>query len=296
MKRPRANPGSTLLLSLWALVLLASMILTWTGYIERTIRVSRETNFGLVAAAMADSGAAVALHPLASPRTALLRANFGDRGYRATITGEGGKLNLNWLLTGQDPRRVSFLKEYLSSRGLTLEQTGALVDCMLDWVGPPGLAHLNGALEAADYHPPHRPFVSLDEVRLVKNSGPLTALADWRDDFTLYSQGPIDLLAAQFRVLSLLPGVGPDRARAFLQLRQGPDGIDGTEDDHVFESLPEVVEALSLTQTESTVLDGLVAIHDPTVRIRSTGWQGSVRRSLEIVTRRQGPIFLWQEL
>jgi len=299
MKRKPATSGSTLLLSLWVLVLLSAVILAWAKYIDQEIRVSRETNFGLAATAMAHSGAAVALHPLATMQTALLQNRFGNRGYRAAITGEGGRLNLNWLLTGQDARRVSLLKHYLEDRGLSLEQTQALVDSMLDWVGPAGLTHLNGAQETAGYHPPHRPFVSVDEVQLVANSGPLVALPGWKDDFTLYSLGPVDLTAAPLRILRILPGLDPQRAKIFLHVRQGPDGIDGTADDHVFQNMQEILTVLGLSQAQFAAMDGLVAMNDPTIRIRSTGWEGKVNREVEIVARKTGErpaIFLWEEL
>jgi type II secretory pathway component PulK len=298
MKR-RTNSGSTLLLSLWVLVLLSAVILAWAKSIDQEIRVSRETNFGMVAKAMAHSGAAVALHPLVSEATPLLANTFGDRGYHATITGEGGKLNLNWLLLGEDPSRIALLRQYLEDRGLTLEQTDALVDSLLDWVGPAGLTHLNGAPEVPGYSPPHRPFASLDEVALVRNSGPLTALPGWRDDFTLYSMGPVDLLAAPLRVLRVLPGVGEDRAKVFLQVRRGPDGIDGTPDDHVFAGMPEIMSVLGMNQAQFAAMSALVGMNDPTKRIRSFGWEGSVVRELDVVARKSGAtpaIFLWQEL
>jgi len=298
MKR-KANSGSTLLLSLWVLVLLSAVILAWAKTIDQEIRVSRELNFGLVAKAMAHSGAAVALHPLVSRQTPLLGNTFGDRGYRATITGEGGKLNLNWLLQGEDPNRISLLRLYLEDRGLTLEQTDALVDSMLDWVGPAGLTHLNGAPEIPGYSPPHRPFASVEEVRLVRNSGPLVAQPGWQDDFTLYSLGPIDLLAAPLRVLRLLPGMGEDRAKLFLKVRQGPDGIDGTPDDHIFTGIAEIQSVLGMNQAQFAAMGPLVGVNDPTMRIRSLGWQGNVSRQLDVVARKSGAtpvIFLWQEL
>ncbi len=295
----RANAGSTLLLSLWTLVVLSAVILAWAKTIDQEIGVSRETNFGMVARAMAHSGAAVALHPLVSARTALLARSFGDRGYRATLTGEGGKLNLNWLLQGEDPNRISLLRQYLEDRGLTLEQTDSLVDSLLDWVGPAGLKHLNGAPVFPGYSPAHRPFASVDEVRLVRGASPLTALPDWQDDFTLYSLGPVDLAAAPLRVLRVLPGMGEDRARLLLEVRQGPDGIDGTPDDHVFSGMPEVMSVLGLNQTQFAEMAGLVGLNDPTTRIRSVGWEGKVSRNLDVVARRTGTppvIFLWQEL
>ena len=290
--------GSTLLLSLWILVLLSAVILAWARYVDQEVMISSEMNLNLIARTMAHSGVAIALHPLATRRTPLLVNDFGDRGYHAEITGEGGRLNLNWLLAGEDPQKTSLLRQYFRARGLNLEEAQSLLDSMLDWVGPAGLNHLNGAPDTPDYHPPHRPFVTIDEVRLVHNSGPLVSRSGWEEDFTLYSLGPVDLAAAPLRILLILPGIGDERAQRFLQVRNGPDGLEGTADDHEFKDMAEIRSYLGLGDAAFTQLGGLVGINDPTVRIRSTGWVGKVNRQVEVVARKVGatPInFLWKE-
>ncbi len=294
----RARRGSTLLLSLWILVLLSAVILAWARYVDQEIMVSTEMNLGLIARTMAHSGLAVALHPLSTRRTPLLVNEFGDRGYHAEITGEGGRLNLNWLLAGEEPQKTSLLLQYFRERGLDLEEAQSLLDSMEDWVGPAGLHHMNGAQDTPDYQPPHRPFVSIDEVKLVQNSAPLVSQSGWEEDFTLYSLGPVDLGAAPLRILLLLPGIGEERAQRFLQARDGPDGIEGTADDHEFKDMAEARSYLGISDAAFTVLGGLVGVNDPTVRIRSTGWVGKVSRQVEVVARKVGatPInFLWKE-
>jgi hypothetical protein len=59
----------------------------------------------------------------------------------------------------------------------------------------------------------------------------------WDDDFTINSSGPIDLAWASRDVLRLCPA-RDDFVDRFLQLRRGPDGIDGTADDYPFNNLP----------------------------------------------------------
>jgi hypothetical protein len=101
LRRSRASGGSVLIIALWALLTLAAVVLAWAKFIDQEILLTADANFGLDAKALAHSGAAIGLHPLVSPRTPLLRKMFSaDRGYNVTLIGEGGKLNLNWLLAG----------------------------------------------------------------------------------------------------------------------------------------------------------------------------------------------------
>jgi hypothetical protein len=63
--------------------------------------------------------------------------------------------------------------------------------------------------------------------------------------------------------------------------------------------MEQIVSALGMTQDGVAGLGGLVAINDPTIRIRSDGWDGKVTCELDIVARKTGAtplIFLWQEL
>jgi hypothetical protein len=170
---------------------------------------------------------------------------------------------------------------------------------MLDWVEPGNVKHLNGAQDEGDYHPAHRPFLSLDEVAKVKGSGPLVSQENWQANFTIYSQGPIDLQYASFEVLSVLPGIGEPQAKRFLTVRRGPDGIDGTPDDKVFKDPAEFYTFLGLVPSQSQFLDGIIGFNDPTFHITSIGQSGKVYRQVDVVTQKMGGnpvILLWKEL
>src|SRR5204862_452436 len=80
---------------------------------------------------------------------------------------------------------------------------------------------------------------SMDELKKVASWGDYTTTAGWDGDFTLNSSGPIDLAWASRDVLISIPGLTPEMVDRFLQLRQGPDGIDGTEDDMQFKGIDE---------------------------------------------------------
>jgi len=64
-----------------------------------------------------------------------------------------------------------------------------------------------------------------------------------KDLFTPFSAGRININTADANVLQLLPGVDANVAAAILQIRAGPDGVDGTEDDAPFRSVNDLVMA-----------------------------------------------------
>ena len=296
----RAQRGAALLICLWALLLLSAAVLAWAKFIQQGIDEDNNANRGLQAIAMAYSGADVALNPQVTPLTPLLTNDVTPNyGYAVTMAREGGRLNLNYLLAGSRPDRLQILKTYFTLRGLTMDQTDQLVDAMLDWVSPSSLHHLNGATDDPNYHPPHRPFLTLDEVSQVKFSAPLVSLPHWQDDFTLYSSGVVDLQSASLLVLESLPGVDQSRARTLIQVRSGADQKDNTADDIIFQNVNQALSYLGYaSNTAPPALTAIAGLDNSTFRIVSVGHDGKVHRQLEIVARKQGnrpQILLWKE-
>ena len=303
---PGKRSGSVLILALWALLLLSAAIFAWIKFIQQNIDATGQASNGLDAKALAHSGVAVALHPQVTQLTPIMARQFGpERGYKVEMTGEGGRLNLNWLFTpvdAPDPVKIAMFQKYLEARGLNLAQREHLTDSILDWLSPGNVGHLNGAEDAPDYHPPHRgQFLSVAELALVKGSYPLVSQAGWEEDFTIYTDpGLVDLQSASRRVLDCLPGIGDAVVTRFLAIRQGPDGVDGTLDDHIFKDAAEAMSYLGLGQTQAQLLANYVYVENPqsTVHIKSTGQSGNVYRQVEVVARKQGmqPIILsWKE-
>ena len=94
--RPSKSRGAALLLSLWALFLLAALVMSWALNIDSRLNISGSENRILEAQAMAASGAEVAMVPAIKPNSPNLQGKFGPRqSYNARITGEGGRLNIN---------------------------------------------------------------------------------------------------------------------------------------------------------------------------------------------------------
>jgi hypothetical protein len=289
------------MLTLWALFLLSAMVISWALDIDSRLTLSGDANRGLAAEAMAASGAEVALHPSVRPSSANLHRALGAReGYDVRITGEGGRLNLNWLTSGEDPTRLEILRKYLELKGVDLNERDRMMDALLDWVGPnAGLHRLNAPPETADYRPSHAPLTSVDELKKIFGWGEFTSQPGWEDDFTIDSSGPIDLAWASRDVLRALPGMRDDFVDRFLQLRRGSDGIDGTADDAQFGNLADIQYALGFSPEQFQQLAALVGFNDQVMRILSVGKSGNIARTVKMVVRKSGNIpevIVWKEL
>ena len=292
-----------LVMVMCALFLLCLVIFGLAQRVQDDLFMAGRDNRELDARALAFSGVQIALHPLTSVRTPALRRNVdATHRYAARIIGEGGKFNLNWLLTGEDVRKLEMLKVYLETRGLNSQERDVLVDSMLDWIESGDTHHINGTKTGLDGLPvPGRPFQDLAEVRRVNGSGPLTRQSGWEQDFTLLSKGPLDLQWASEEVIATLPGVGQMRARGFVQQRRGADQLDGTADDILFATLnPQALaQFLGLSPDLFQAISDLIAMAgDSTVRIIGTGQAFDTTRTVEVVARKEGlqPLILsWKE-
>ncbi|PYI78202.1 MAG: hypothetical protein DMF04_04110, partial [Verrucomicrobia bacterium] len=132
--------GAALILSLWALFLLAALVMSWALNIDSRLKLSGSENRILEAQAMAASGAEVAIAPAIKPSSPNLQGTFGPRqSYSVRITGEGGRLNINWLAAGENPARIEMLRHYLDLKGIDLNERDRMIDSLLDWVDPDDL-------------------------------------------------------------------------------------------------------------------------------------------------------------
>ena len=288
----KPDQGAALLLALWALFLLSAMVITWALNINSRLTSSSNANRVVEAEAMASSGAEIALNPTIKPDSQNLHMKFaaGEK-FDVQMTGECGRLNLNFLTQGEDPTKLAILRQYLSLKGIELNDLDSMMDALLDWVSPnKGLHHLNAPPETDDYRPPHAPLTSVDDLKKILGWEEFTSKPGWDKDFTVVGNcGAIDVAWASRDVLRALPGMGEDSVDRFLQLRQGQDGIDGTADDFQFTAtnppqLPqEAIAALGLNPQQFQMIQALIQYKGPVVRIVSIGKSGDVTRSVEMI-------------
>src|ERR1044071_6491115 len=227
----RQRSGAALLIALWAIFLLSAMVSAWALDLDSRLTLSGNASRSLEAEAMASSGAEVALNPEIEPGSALLHGSLGkNQTYEARIMGEGGRLNLNWIVSGENPQRIALLRKYLENKGVDLNERDRMIDTLLDYVDPDDLPRLNGVEAGPGYEPRNALLQHLEELKLIPGWEKFTANPDWDADFTLYSSGPVDLAWASRDILLSLPGFNEPIVDRFLELRRGTDQLDGTED------------------------------------------------------------------
>lgn len=288
------------MLALWAIFLLSALVISWALDIDARLAISGNGTRMLKAEAAACSGAEVALHPLTNPGSDNLNGEI-DQGskYEARLTGEAGRLDVNWLVAGEDPQKLEILRRFLKNKGVDLNERDKMVDSLLDWVSPNlGLHRLNAPPESDDYHPPHTLLTQIDELKKVAGWADFTATPGWDDDLTVNTRQGIDLAWASRDVLLALPGMTPDIVGRFLELRQGPDGIDGTEDDVRFQNMSEIATALRLNEQQFKQIEAYVSFKTPIFRVTSVGTSGAAKRTVQMVFRRVGAqpqLITWKE-
>jgi Type II secretion system (T2SS), protein K len=302
VKRREQNQrgGAALMLSLWALFLLSGMVISWALEIDSRMVLNGNANRVLEAEAMACSGSEIALHPGVGPASTVLRGGTSrTQTYEARITGEGGRLNLNWVVAGENPQRLELLRKYLETKGIDLNERDHMIDCLLDWVDPDNLARLNGAEDDGDYKPANTLLARIDDVKRIRGRSEFVAHPGWDSELTVNSTGPIDLIWASRDMLLSLPGMTEPLVDQYLAARSGPDGIDGTEDDPPFKTVEDIRVALGFTPDQFKLLAPLVGLRDPVLRVISVGKSGDVKRVVQMVIRKSGSIpqlITWKEL
>jgi general secretion pathway protein K len=287
------------MLAFWALFVLSAMIIAWALDINTRLTLNGNASRVIEAAAMAASGSEIALHPAVNAGSPVLRGGVGAKSYEARITGEGGRLNLNWAIAGENPARLELLRRYLETQGIDLNERDRMIDCLLDWVDPDNLVRLNGAETDGDYLPTNTLLARVDDLKRIRGWEEFVARPDWDAGLTVNSTGPIDLAWAPRELLLALPGLNEGMVDQFLAQRAGPDGIDGTDDDAQFKSVEDVRIALGFSTEQFKQLAPLVGFRDQVVRIISVGKSGNVTRVVQMVVRKAAntpQLISWKEL
>lgn len=303
MKTPRPRRGSALIIVLWSIVLLGLAVFGVVEMVELSVEHTAFDAQALDARGLALSGLAIGQSPQLLRDDPLLFQKFPEgRQFRTTIGSEGARLNLNYVLL---TNHREILENLFTQWGLPLDQAERVADCMYDWVTPGDLKSLNGA-KAADYaqlglpqRPTYKPFESFDEVELVMGMSLLDkAHPNWRDSFTLWSGGPLNVNEAPADLIAAVFSLDPQQVAMFTKARNGRDGIPGTADDVPVQNLTALQGFLGLSSTKLQQLGAQVSFSDPNRRIDSVGLSSGTQVEISVVTRvNSSPIqyFLWSE-
>ncbi len=262
--------GAALLLVLWAIAIISFAVVWVANVVNLELETGTSEAAGLRARTIALTGVALGLHPAVKrDDEALLKQDLGNgERLEVRLRGEGARLNINQLLS--PPDRIT-LKNLFALWGLPTDEADRLIDALVDWTDKDDLRLFNGA-ERPEYEaagianaPSNRPFRSVAEMAGVRGMDEVARLnPEWRDAFTIFGDGKVDVNEASSEILQAAAGLTPEMADQIVAWRSGPDGIEPTEDDVRFKSIEELEgwlvasslpdgQAAAKLTTESTV-------------------------------------------
>jgi hypothetical protein len=188
---------------------------------------------------------------------------------------------------------------------MTMDDAQHAADSLYDWVTPGDLPSLNGAKADAyekaglPQRPSHQPFQSWHEVGLVMGMDAVAAArADWKDSFTLWSDGPLDINQAPTELIAALFGVEKSRVEFLVKNRDGRDEIPGTVDDVPIANTALLQGEMGLTDLQMKTLKSQITFSGTVRRIESVGHAGEARAVLSVVLRLSGTppqLLVWSE-
>jgi general secretion pathway protein K len=291
--------GSALLLVLVAIILLSVVILGVALMVEFDLDENVVWAKDFQARQWAESGIALGQHPQVEAHDPVLKQeiNSNER-FEVIVSSENSRLNINFLLAKKE---TALLRRLFEAWGLSDKEARGLTDCLQDWVDRDDLKSLNGA-ERRDYQdrdildaPTNRPFRSLDEMTVVFGMNKLMELKpDWRDSFTIWGDGRIDVNHATAETLRYICNIPLNQAQGFVKRRSGPDNKIETDDDLKFTDMEAVRQALGMGQEVFNSIQDKITLDESVRRIESTGWAGHHHHTVfAVVQRNTSPPQYW---
>ncbi len=128
-----------------------------------------------------------------------------------------------------------------------------------------------------------RPFAVPEQARLVEGID-AKVWAQCQGYLTVYSDGKVNVNTASAEVLRAL-GFDEDLAGAVLDLRAGPDGVAGTDDDGHFEDAGAMAQALARERTLSDAQRSALGLLAGQLSVRASALTASIRT---FITGRRG--------
>lgn len=218
--------GFALVLVLWVLSLLTIMAGSFALSMRREAGMVAGGSNVAKAAAIAESGLAVAelmfLHPdqLQHWRTdgSIYQIDYRGAKVRVRPQSEAGKVDIN-------SADQTLLQALMTHAPLDVQAQARLAAAILDWRDADDLVHIGGAESkeykqaGLNYSPRNKPFQSIEELQLVL--GMNEQVYKWLESLvTVYSgQAKVDLTQAPREVLQALPGMDPGLVDQYIAAR-----------------------------------------------------------------------------
>lgn len=286
--------GIALIAVLWVVAFMTTLLVVTLTLLKVDVDDNAAEVHGFTAWQQAHAGLSYGLHPgvkrddpiLQSPDTGY------DEGYSVKIEPESSRLNINAVLTSNDQGTlVNLFKLW----GLEDKEVDLLVDSLIDWVDGDSLISLNGAEE--NYYldlgfsdrPYNRTFRDLDELPLVRGFSLVENLKpNWRDYFTVWSNGPLDIHEALPELIAAAAAVEVSMAAEFRGFVAGDDSIMGTEDDILFSTVGEALDDLVSPAESRELIAQRFTTKGEILRIESEGYSGNFRYLIKVISGAKG--------
>ena len=285
------KPGVALIAVLWLIAILSLSAVTTMRVISFDMEIATAKVHGSRAFQLAEMGIAIGSNPVVDRDDPILYRydEENDEEISVKLTSEGARYNINTLVLSEDK---SLIRSIFIEWGLDLDSAQALTDAMTDWVDADDEEALNGA-EASAYEnigrinqPFNRPFFDIEEMSLVIGMDRIEQLRpDWRDWFTVWSAGALDINEAEAELIAVAADIGPEQAQIIPETVRGPDGILDTEDDVPFQDVASALSLLGIDAESSQIIAARFTNQDTTTRITSTARSGDARRRITAIVR-----------
>jgi general secretion pathway protein K len=287
----RNSRGAALMAVLWLIAILSMACMASLRVISFDMEVTSAKVHGSRARQVAEMGIAIGSNPVVKRSDPILRQldEESGEGFEVKVISEGGRFNINSLILQEDK---ALLRSMFIEWGIELEVAQEIADALSDWIDADDDVALNGAEK--DYYekegrinqPFNRPFYDINEVSLVRGMELVEAMRpDWRNWFTIWSSGGLDLNEAPAELIASAAEITPEQAEIIPETVRGTDGLRDTIDDVPFQNAAAALDLLGVDANGRPDIARRFTVNDATTRIESIGYAEGAKRKITVIVR-----------
>lgn len=287
----RKSRGAALMAVLWLVAILSMACMAALRVISFDMELTSAKVHGSRARQVAEMGIAIGSNPAVKRSDPILRQldEENGEGFEVKVISEGGRFNINSLILQEDK---ALLRSIFMDWGIELEVAQEVADALSDWIDADDDAALNGAEK--DYYekegrinqPFNRPFYDINEVSLVRGMELVEAVRpDWRNWFTIWSSGGLDLNEASAELIAAAAEITPEQAEIIPETVRGTDGLRDTTDDVPFQNTAAALDLLGMDANARPDIAQRFTVNDATTRIESIGYAEGAKRKITVIVR-----------
>ena len=275
------------MLMIWAVMIMSVTVGGVVEYIRQSVDEASVAGNQFRAQMLAEAGVGMALNPKAKNYKRMMGT---DSGFWMVKSREGSRIPINYIT---DERLREAVLQLFQLWGINSGDATTAVDSLADWVDTDNNPRAQGA--ESDYYKglgyynlPHQGgFTSIEEMLLVRGMDVIArAKPDWRDYFSLYSDGTVDLFWASKDVIMAVTGATDTDAQRLITARAGNDGIDGTEDDNRALGIGPALGMLGIPPDRLAGVQALTTYgNDKVFRIICKGWVGVKSSTVTLIAK-----------